>query len=39
MLTRVTDATAPAVGSTVTGGGAAAALVWYNGANWSVIGV
>ena len=39
MLTRVTDATAPAVGVTVTGGGAAAALVWYNGANWSVIGV
>jgi hypothetical protein len=39
MLTRVTDATAPAVGSTVAGGGAAAALCWYNGANWSVIGV
>jgi hypothetical protein len=39
MLTRVTDATAPAVGVTVTGGGAAVALVWYNGANWSVIGV
>jgi len=39
MLTRVTDALAPAVGMTVAGGGAAAALVWYNGANWSVIGV
>lgn len=39
MLTRVTDATAPAVGSTVAGGGAAAALVWYNGTNWTVIGV
>ena len=39
MLTRVTDATAPAVGVTVTGGGAAAALVWYNGTAWSVIGV
>jgi hypothetical protein len=39
MLTRVTDATAPAMGSTVAGGGAAAALCWYNGANWSVIGV
>jgi hypothetical protein len=38
-IARVTDATAPAVGSTVAGGGAAAALVWYNGANWSVIGV
>ena len=39
MVARVTDATAPAVGVTVVGGGAAAALVWYNGANWSVIGV
>ena len=39
MLTRVTDATAPAVGSTVVGGGSAAALVWYNGTNWTVIGV
>ena len=39
MIARVTDATAPAVGSTVAGGGAAAALCWYNGANWSVIGV
>ena len=39
MITRVTDATAPAVGVTVVGGGAAAALVWYNGANWRVIGV
>jgi len=39
MIARVTDATAPAVGSTVAGGGAAAALVWYNGANWTVIGV
>lgn len=39
MLTRVTDALAPVVGTTVAGGGAAAALVWYNGASWSVIGV
>ena len=39
MIARVTDALAPAVGTTVAGGGAAAALVWYNGANWSVIGV
>jgi hypothetical protein len=39
MLTRVTNALAPAMGATVVGGGAAAALVWYNGANWSVIGV
>jgi hypothetical protein len=39
MIARVTNATAPVVGTTVAGGGAAAALVWYNGANWSVIGV
>ena len=39
MIARVTDATAPVVGMTVAGGGAAAALCWYNGANWSVIGV
>ena len=39
MLTRVTDATTPVVGMTVAGGGAAAALVWYNGTAWSVIGV
>ena len=39
MIARVTDATAPAVGTTVVGGGAAYALVNYNGANWTVIGV
>jgi hypothetical protein len=39
MIARVTDATAPAVGSPVSGGGAAAALVWYNGSQWTVIGV
>jgi hypothetical protein len=39
MIARVTNATAPAVGSTVTGGGSAAALVWYNGTNWTVLGV
>lgn len=38
-IARVTDASSPSVGSTVTGGGAAAALVWYNGSNWTVIGV
>ena len=38
-IARVTDATAPAIGSTVAGGGAAAALCWYNGSNWTVIGV
>ena len=38
-LARVTDANAPAVGSTVAGGGVAAALCWYNGTNWTVIGV
>lgn len=39
MIARVTNALAPAIGSTVAGGGAAQALVWYNGANWTVIGV
>ena len=39
MIARVTDATTPVVGMTVAGGGAAAALVWYNGTAWSVIGV
>jgi hypothetical protein len=38
-IARVTDATAPAIGSTVAGGGAAVALCWYNGANWTVIGI
>lgn len=38
-IRRVTDASAPALGSTVVGGGAAAALVWYNGAAWTVIGI
>lgn len=36
---RVTDANAPSMGATVTGGGAANALVWYNGTAWKVIGV
>jgi hypothetical protein len=36
---RVTDANAPTIGATVTGGGVANALVWYNGTNWTVIGV
>jgi hypothetical protein len=39
MIARVTDATAPVIGATVTGGGAVYALVNYNGANWTVIGV
>ena len=39
MIARVTNALAPATGATVVGGGAAQALVWYNGANWTVIGV
>lgn len=39
MVAAVTDASAPAVGSTVASGGSAKALVWYNGANWTVIGV
>jgi len=39
MIAQVNDATTPSVGSTVADGGAAAALVWYNGSNWTVIGV
>jgi hypothetical protein len=39
MIARVTDATLPVIGATVAGGGAAYALVNYNGANWTVIGV
>jgi len=39
MIARVTDATAPVIGSVVAGGGAAAALVWYNGTNWTVLGI
>lgn len=39
MIQRVTNALAPAWGVAVAGGGAAAALVWYNGAAWTVIGV
>lgn len=38
-IARVTDANAPAVGGVVTGGGASSALCWYNGSNWTVIGV
>jgi len=38
-IARVTDALTPAIGSTVVSGGAAQALCWYNGANWTVIGV
>jgi hypothetical protein len=37
-IARVTDANAPAIGSTVVGGGAISALCWYNGSNWTVIG-
>lgn len=39
MVAAVTDALAPVAGATVASGGAAKALVWYNGANWTVIGV
>jgi hypothetical protein len=39
MVARVTNALAPAIGTTVAGGGAAYALVNYNGANWTVIGI
>lgn len=39
MIARVTDSSSPTTGSTVAGGGAAAALCWYNGTDWKVIGV
>lgn len=39
MTAVVTDASSPSIGSTVTGGGAANAQVWYNGSNWTVTGV
>jgi hypothetical protein len=39
MIARVTNALTPTIGTTVAGGGAAYALVNYNGANWTVIGV
>jgi hypothetical protein len=35
----VTDALAPVAGAAVAAGGAAKALVWWNGAAWNVIGV
>lgn len=35
----VSDASSPSMGATVSGGGAAAALVWCNGTNWTVTGV
>jgi hypothetical protein len=35
----VTDALAPALGANVVGGGAINAMVWYNGANWTVTGI
>jgi hypothetical protein len=38
MIGCVTDSTVTAWGSTVAGGGANQALVWYNGARWTVIG-
>jgi hypothetical protein len=39
MIAHVTDADTPVIGSTVVGGAAAAAMVWYNGSDWTVIGV
>jgi hypothetical protein len=38
LVTSVTDANAPTIGSTVAGSGAAKAMVWCNGANWTVTG-
>ncbi len=39
MMAVVNDATAPAGGAIVAGGGAATALVWWNGAQWTVMGI
>ena len=39
MVAAVTDANTPIIGSTVAAGGSAKALVWYNGANWTVTGI
>ena len=39
MVAAVTDANTPIIGSTVAAGGSAKALVWYNGANWTVSGI
>jgi hypothetical protein len=38
-VARVTDASSPGIGSIVAGIGTEAALCWYNGTNWTVIGV
>lgn len=38
-VARVTDALTPVLGSTVSGGGSANAVVWYNGTNWTVMGL
>jgi len=38
-IARVTDANSPTLGATVVGSGTSNALCWYNGNNWSVIGV
>jgi DNA-binding beta-propeller fold protein YncE len=38
-IARVTDANAPTIGAAVVGSGTSNALCWYNGSNWSVIGV
>ena len=35
----VSDATSPAMGAVVVGGGSAKAKVWYNGTAWRVTGV
>lgn len=35
-IARVTDASSPAAGAVVSGGGASQALVWYNGSAWKV---
>jgi hypothetical protein len=39
MLAVITNSTVNTWGSTVAGGGANVVLCWYNGTNWTVIGV
>lgn len=39
MIARVTDASSPTLGATVSGGGSSFAIVCYNGASWTVMGI
>lgn len=39
MIARVTDASSPTLGATVSGGSSSFAIVCYNGASWTVMGI